>query len=535
MLRLLPWLALPATLLAASCRDPTQITVRVTTDLACKQTPGLAKAWVASSGTEVEAPDCTTQAPVNYVGSIVIVPGPAGDDAKVDVTVIGSVSAASNDKCLTTKTNVGDCLVVRRRLSFIPHTPLTLPVRLDSRCLNVQCKDDTETCIDGVCRSVDVNPPPPPPADAGAPDVGLDAPPPAPVPLDALDLFAGNDGTCARLKNGDIVCWGHNGDDQLLAKAKPVAPPEMIASLAGATEIALGQRHGCADFAELKPPKLRCWGDNSVGQLANTSGNSSTPADVPLSPGVLPYQLHAGKDFTCLLLGSSPQLSEPKVACWGDDGLGQSSGSGNAGKYVITPTVVPGVAGTMLALGDDFACVGRGATGLCQGSCPIAKCWGNNALNQSSGLTSSIAAPTDLYLSLNVTAPTQISAGASHVILALPNGRTYGWGTNADAQLPGPKVDPVKPIGPLTLTDGTLALGAHHSCTLVKGAVTCVGTGSVVKAAFGQDGVKKLVSGANHACVIDLADHVQCWGDNQFGQLGSTNPVDVGPRVVTLP
>ena len=531
LLRILPWIAAPLTLLAASCRDPTEITVRVTTDLACNQTPGLAKAWVASAGTELEAPSCTPQTPDNYVGTIVIVPGPAGDDAKVEVTVVGSVNAASNDTCLASKKNVGDCLVVRRRLSFIPHTPLTLPIRLDSRCLNVQCKD-SETCIEGACKPVDVDPVPPPSGDAGAADVGTDAP--IAAPLDALDLFAGNDGTCALLKTKEIVCWGNNADGQLLAKAKPVAAPETIASLSTATEIALGAHHGCALLRALNlPSTVVCWGDNSAGQLADAVVTSSSAlVAVALPDGTTPSQLRAGKDFTCLLgKPKSSAAAESPVFCWGDDSLGQSSGSGIAGKKVVPATPVPNVTGALLALGDAFVCSGRATVTTCQTSCPVASCWGDNALKQAHGLTP-IAAPSDVFLSLNKAAPTQLETGASHATVTIPNLTTYGWGNNADLQLPGATGSPVVNPTQLSLPKGPRALGAHHTCALVQGTVSCWGTGAVVTSMLKDGGVKKLVSGSNHACVIDATDHVQCWGDNSLGQLGSSNPAESGPRIV---
>ena len=532
LLRIVPWIVLPVAMLAASCRDPTQITVRVTTDLACNPTPGgLAKAWIASAGTEVEAPSCTPQTPYNYIGTIVIVPGPAGDDAKVDVTVVGSVNAASNDTCLSSKQNVGDCLVVHRRLSFIPHAPLSLPIRLDSRCLNVQCKD-TQTCIDGVCNSIDVNPPPT--EDAGAPDVGPDAAPP--VPLDALDLFAGQDGTCALLKSNDVVCWGNNGNGQLLAKGKPLALPEAIASLSGVTEMALGGRHGCGLFPQVAlGTKIQCWGDNSLHQIAGGPiASSSAPVEVPLPKGVTPSQLHAGKDFTCVLGRTKLQLgSETPVYCWGDDKQGQSSGSGTSGTTVSTATPVANVVGALLSLGDDFACAGTAPSSLCPSDCPAATCWGDNALHQCLG-SSDIAAPVSITIKTNIDGPAQVDTGASHVMLTLSSLVSYGWGNNADGQLPGATGTTVAVPTVVKPGDGPRALGAHHTCALLQGAVTCWGTSKAASAAPTLSGVKKLVGGSNHVCVIDAADHVQCWGSNQLGQLGSANPADVGPVVVGI-
>ena len=48
-------------------------------------------------------------------------------------------------------------------------------------------------------------------------------------------------------------------------------------------------------------------------------------------------------------------------------------------------------------------------------------------------------------------------------------------------------------------------------------------------------GVKRIAAGDAHTCVITGQDRVRCWGDNQFGQLGYGNAVDVGDAGTRLP
>ncbi len=48
-------------------------------------------------------------------------------------------------------------------------------------------------------------------------------------------------------------------------------------------------------------------------------------------------------------------------------------------------------------------------------------------------------------------------------------------------------------------------------------------------------GLKRIVSGAAHTCVRTGQSQVRCWGDNQFGQLGYGNAIDVGDAPTRLP
>ncbi len=48
-------------------------------------------------------------------------------------------------------------------------------------------------------------------------------------------------------------------------------------------------------------------------------------------------------------------------------------------------------------------------------------------------------------------------------------------------------------------------------------------------------GVKRLVSGNAHTCVLTGQDKVRCWGDNAYGQLGYASTLDVGDSPNRLP
>lgn len=151
---LLGGVALGAALLvtAPSCLAPTQITVVVTTDVDCgivtKTQTEVAIGTRASvdqgTGQNVTATMCAG----NDVGSIALVPSGATESVAVGVylsTKLGKPSSAC-------RANTTDCIVARRVIGYVPHTPLTLPIHLSLSCLNVTCASG-QTCVDGKCAS----------------------------------------------------------------------------------------------------------------------------------------------------------------------------------------------------------------------------------------------------------------------------------------------------------------------------------------------------------------------------------------------
>ena len=92
----------------------------------------------------------------------------------------------------------------------------------------------------------------------------------------AVEISAGERHTCARLRSGQVRCWGRNefgqlGDGSTLDKSTPVA----VAGVTDAVEIAAGGGHSCA---RLSTGELTCWGFNRSGQLGDgTTMDSATP------------------------------------------------------------------------------------------------------------------------------------------------------------------------------------------------------------------------------------------------------------------
>lgn len=128
-----------------SCLAPTEITVVLHTDVPCS----IAKANTV--GVAVTKPGGDESAGFGAVGSqcddsgglgtVVVLPHSIDDS--VGIRVVLGVNKPTS-QC--TAPQYDGCIVARRSISFIPHTPLTLPIDLDQACVGTPC-DPHSTCV----------------------------------------------------------------------------------------------------------------------------------------------------------------------------------------------------------------------------------------------------------------------------------------------------------------------------------------------------------------------------------------------------
>lgn len=140
------------------CRSPTEITVALTTDIPCSEFKG--DDLYAGSSTTLAGNPITTQqgcpqggsagAKVTSLGTIVLAPT-TDDTATVNVTVVAATSGTNAAACAANLKDLGpDCIVARRTLAYVPHTPLTLEIEITKACKGVKCDPGT-TCQNGAC------------------------------------------------------------------------------------------------------------------------------------------------------------------------------------------------------------------------------------------------------------------------------------------------------------------------------------------------------------------------------------------------
>ncbi len=85
---------------------------------------------------------------------------------------------------------------------------------------------------------------------------------------DVIDVATGFVHTCALVRSGQVYCWGHNPNRQLVAASTDdvVAKPEPIAGLDDAIDIESAGMHTCA---RRRTGQTVCWGENSSGELGD--------------------------------------------------------------------------------------------------------------------------------------------------------------------------------------------------------------------------------------------------------------------------
>lgn len=140
---------------------------------------------------------------------------------------------------------------------------------------------------------------------------------PLDVKLGAVRFAAsGVNHVCAVTEDGALWCWGWGADGQLGVDTEPdttLTTPVML-PLTGVTQLALGFQHSCALDAA---GAVRCFGQNSRGQLGVGAQLQKSAKALPVSLPEPALELAAGWDHTCAL-GVSGRLY-----CWGANDRGQ--------------------------------------------------------------------------------------------------------------------------------------------------------------------------------------------------------------------
>ena len=196
--------------------------------------------------------------------------------------------------------------------------------------------------------------------------------------------------TCVVLDNGKLKCWGNNGYGQLGYEDitdRGDNPGDMAALNtinlgAGRTARAV-DTSGTTTCAILDTKALKCWGDNTVGQLGyeDLVERGSNPGDMA---ALAPVNLGAGRTAIAVSVANPTcvVLDNKSLKCWGENtkgGLGQDdtiNRGGNVGD-------MSALAAVNLGTGRTAKTVETGGTN----TCAILdnnrlKCWGSNDSGQ---------------------------------------------------------------------------------------------------------------------------------------------------------
>jgi alpha-tubulin suppressor-like RCC1 family protein len=340
----------------------------------------------------------------------------------------------------------------------------------------------------------------------------------------ATILAANVNHTCALLNGGSVKCWGDNSWGQLgLGDRAPRGNGlfEMDDRLSSvnlgigkrATAIAAGSSHTCA---LLDDGTVKCWGANFFGQLS--LGYTPSRGDEPFEMGDrLPsVNLGTGKKATAIAAGLShtcARLNDGTVKCWGRNDWGQL-GLGDTDDRGVDPC----------EMGDDLPSVnlgtGKRATAIAAGlnhTCArlndgTVKCWGRNDWGQL-GL-GDMAYRGDDPFEMGNRLPS-VNLGRSKRVTAIAAGSSHTCALLDDGTV---KCWGANFVGQLGLGDtarrgkGTFEMGDNLPSINL-------GTGKRATA---------IAAGSSHTCARLNDGTVKCWGQNNRGQLGLGDTDDRG-------
>lgn len=292
----------------------------------------------------------------------------------------------------------------------------------------------------------------------------------------ATSISAGEFHSCGVDVAGGMRCWGRNVEGQIgngafssVGGIITTFPYLKAATLANVRNVAAGYRHSCAVTIS---GGAMCWGDNSAGQLGDSTKISrATPQFVPglatLVSAIKPGQFH-----TCAITTGGA------AKCWGNNSHGQV-GDGTLNEH-LTLTDVFGLSTGVktISLGIDFSCALTTAGGV--------KCWGKNGDGQlGDGTLVDKLTPVDVIgLASGVS---NISSGTAQTCALMNSGGVKCWGFNIDGRLgDGTVVSRTVPVDVVGMTSGVSAIS----------------------------------TGFYQSCAALIGGGVKCWGNNSFGQLG---------------
>ncbi len=354
----------------------------------------------------------------------------------------------------------------------------------------------------------------------------------------------GNAFSCA-IQNGAAKCWGANNSGQIgNGNYTYQGSPAQVSGLnSGVTAIATDNdnyfsvRHACA----VHNGAVKCWGDNSNGQLGNgvTGGSSNVPVQVSgITSGAIAVSVS--------LWHSCAVMNTGGVKCWGNNSHGQLGNNSTALSNV--PVDVLNISGaTDISIGTRYSCAIDGGA---------LKCWGSNANSQLGDGTTVDKLTPNLVTGMS-SGVTSIATAAydntNSFACAVVSGAAKCWGYNYNGRLgtgTGSVTVPTQVVG---FSSGVkkVEVNSAGGCLLTtEGAVHCWGenTNLLMTPSFSIQssltplantfftaGVSDMSTSGGGLCIIGLAGNVKCVGSYQNAGIGLTTMSVATPQEILFP
>lgn len=366
--------------------------------------------------------------------------------------------------------------------------------------------------------------------------------------------------------NNAVKCWGRNSSGQLGygdTSNRGTSPLQVGGNLAALTfpgvvnplDIRAGTTHTCV---KMDNGFLYCWGSNGVGQLGvdstNLINNSASSARVFLSSTSALASYDVGGSHNCAILNDST------VKCWGDNSFGQLAL--RHGKD-MAPSWGTGGVFSMNSLPESKAATFGYATSVAMTNSQMCatwktgdvSCWGSATDTYDIGSSSKASSAMNFYsASANSSYASQVfgtnNSSSSNFCLQMKENKLLCWGVDSyrrfsggggffahaphDVTLPGGK-SLKKMSGHLyamayLMTDGTLYFSGYNNSQYSMGGYCpsnsyCTFNNSlltgVLDVSLSENG------GSSFGCAALGANGLNCWGHNGYGQIGNNTSTPV--------
>ncbi|MBF6593402.1 MAG: hypothetical protein IVW51_03005 [Thermaceae bacterium] len=365
------------------------------------------------------------------------------------------------------------------------------------------------------------------------------------IAVSVLKVSAGDLQNCALGSDSKAYCWGYNGSGGLgngstTNSNTPVAVT--MPSSVTFTQIAAGSGYICALGSD---SKAYCWGTNSYGQLGiGSTSNKSTPTAVTMPSGVTFNQLASGISFTCAL------GSDSKAYCWGNNTSGQLGNSSTTQSNVPSAVTMPtGVTFSQIGAGGYHTCA--------LGSDSKAYCWGWDNVGQLgngvNGISANSTTPVAVTMPRGVIF-SQITGGYAHTCALGSDNNTYCWGNDDFGQLGIGSTSntntPTALILPTGVIFSQISAGSDQTCAVASGGKGyCWGrndSGQLGNGSTTQSNVPAAVTmptgvtfsqiaASDSTCAVSSDGKAYCWGWGSYGQLGNGTPTNSSTPVLVNP
>ncbi len=346
----------------------------------------------------------------------------------------------------------------------------------------------------------------------------------------ATRISAGGYQACAITPSKRLKCWGNNSFGQLGigSDATDQLTPVRVPGLENVKFVDVGDYETCAI---LRGGRLKCWGDNGSGAVGDgTTTERREPTQVKgLTSGVVGVSV--GTYHTCARLKSG------RVKCWGSNTYGQI-GNGTVGNEYHEPELVKNIRNaTQVSAGYEYSCATVNNR---------AKCWG---LNDDGKLGDRTIQPRDKPTQVYglTTGVKRVVAGYYTTCAILAHGRLKCWGENSfgEAGTGTSGNEYHRPVQVVGMTSGVTGVDPDYyfTCSTQNGKAKCWGDNALNQLGDGTtydryiprrvsgltSGVKQVNTSYYSGCALLTSGAAKCWGWNAEGEVGIGTATDQIP------